>query len=144
MPTRRVSGIVIDTSDGPRPRTRVHLRAIGLNSIDAQYDANVDSNGRFEVADVVPGEYMTSVFQPGSMTARWMSTTQVVAVDDDVVDLELRAQLGAHVDGRMMRDPFATRSLDPAGVTVIFEHRLSAGGPGPGWTGVHARGANGA
>ncbi len=144
MPTRRVSGVVIDTSDGPRPRTRVHLRAIGLNSIDEQYDANVDSNGRFEVADVVPGEYMTSVFQPGSMTARWMSTTQVIAVDDDVVDLELRAQLGAHVDGRIIRDPFATRSLDPAGVTVIFEHRLSAVGPGPGWTGVHARGANGA
>ena len=143
-PTRRVGGIVVDPGDGPRPRTRVHLRAIGLNSIDAQYDANVESNGHFEVTDVVPGDYMLSVFQPGSMTARWISTTRLVAVDDDVVDLELRAQPGAHVDGRVVRDQFATRSLDPAGVNVVFEHRMSAGGPGLAWTGIIARGANGA
>jgi beta-lactamase regulating signal transducer with metallopeptidase domain len=143
-PTRRVAGIVVDPSEGPRPRTRVHLRAIGLNSVEAQYDATVESTGQFEVKDVVPGDYMLSVFQPGSMTGRWISTTQVVAVDDDVVDLELRPQVGAHIDGRVVRDQFATRSLDPAGVNVVFEYRMSAGGPGSGWTGIIARGANGA
>jgi hypothetical protein len=112
--------------------------------VDAQYDANVESAGHFEVTDVVPGDYMLSVFQPGSMTARWISATQVVAVDDDVVDLELRAQHGAHVDGRVVRDQFATRSLDPAGLNVVLEYRMSAGGPGPAWTGIIARGANGA
>jgi len=141
-PRRRVSGIVVDSSEGPRPRTRVHMRAMGVNSIDAQYDANVDGAGRFEVADVVPGDYIVSVFQPGSMTSRWISAERFVAVDEDIVDLELRAQRGASVTGRIVRDAAATRALDPAGVTVAFEHRQRDGRAG--WTGIIARGANGA
>jgi beta-lactamase regulating signal transducer with metallopeptidase domain len=141
-PRRRVSGIVVESSEDPRPRMRVHMRAIGLNSIEAQYDANVDGAGRFEVTDVVPGDYIVSVFQPGSMTSRWVSAERFVAVDEDVVDLELRPQRGASVTGRIVRDAAATRALDPTGVTIVFEHRQRDGRAG--WTGISARGANGA
>ena len=143
--TRRVSGAVVDPAGALRPRTRVHLRAMGQNSIDAQYDTNVDGNGRFEIAGVVPGDYLISVIEPGSMTSRWMLTTRSLPVDDDVVDLELRARLGARLNGRVVRDAFATRSLDPTGMNVVFEYRISGdGGTGLGWGGVWARGANGA
>jgi hypothetical protein len=143
--TRRVSGIVIDPGEAPRPRKRIHMRALGLNSIDTQYDANVDGSGRFEVSDVVPGDYMLSVFEPGSVTSRWMTTTEVVAVEDDVVDLVLRPRRGASIAGRIVRDPFATRSLDPSGVMVTFRYRVGGDGrTGLGWGGVIARAANGA
>ena len=144
-PTRRVSGVVVDPVGALRPRTRVHLRTMGKNSVDVQYDTNVDSDGRFEVADVVPGDYLISVMEPGSITSRWMHTTRSLPVDDDVVDLELRAQLGARVNGRVVREAFATRSLDPTGVSVVFEHRIAGdGGTGLGWAGIIARGADGA
>jgi Carboxypeptidase regulatory-like domain/Polysaccharide lyase family 4, domain II len=123
----------------------VHLRAMGQNSIDAQYDTNVDSNGRFEIAGVVPGDYLISVIEPGSMTARWMPTTRSLTVDDNVLDLELRARLGARINGHVVRDAFATRSLDATGVSVTFEYRISGdGAAGIGWGGIIARGANGA
>jgi hypothetical protein len=144
-PTRRVSGVVVDPAGALRPRMRVHLRSIGVNSIDAEYDANVDSHsGRFEVSDVVPGDYLVYIFEPASRTSRWVSTTRLVTVEEDVVDLELRARLGASVNGRIVRDPIATRSLDPAGVTVVFEHRMSERGNGMQFSGIHARGTNGA
>jgi hypothetical protein len=77
------------------------------------------------------------------MTARWMRTTRSLSVDDDVVDLELRARLGARVKGRVVRDTFATRTLDPTGVSVVFEYRLSGdGSTGIGWGGIIARSAN--
>jgi beta-lactamase regulating signal transducer with metallopeptidase domain len=145
MPTRRVSGVVVDPAGALRPRTRVHLRAVSHNSTDVQYDGNVESNGRFEVANVVPGNYLISVIEPGSMTARWMRTTRSLSVDDDVVDLELRARLGARVEGRVVRDAFVTRSLDPTGVSVTFAYRLSGdGSSGFGWGGIIARGRDGA
>ena len=56
-------------------------------------------------------------------------------------------QPSAHrpLNGRVVRDAFATRSLDPTGMNVVFEYRISGdGGTGLGWGGVWARGANGA
>ena len=145
MPTRRVSGVVVDPAGPLRPRTRVHLRAIGQNSTDVQYDTDVESNGRFEVANVVPGDYLINVFEPGSITSRWTRASRSLSVDDDVVDLELRARLGARIEGRVIRDPLATRSLDPAGVSVTFEYRLSGDrSSGFGWGGIIARGLGGA
>ena len=82
--------------------------------------------------------------QPGSITSRWLSATQIVAVDDDVRDLTLQGRIGASVNGRIVRDVFATRSLDPAGVMISFEHRLAYGRIGLSWGGVTARGAYGA
>jgi beta-lactamase regulating signal transducer with metallopeptidase domain len=145
VPTRRVSGVVVDPAGALRPRIRVHLRAIGQNSTDVQYDTDVESNGRFEVANVVPGDYLINVFEPGSMTSRWTRASRSLSVDDDVVDLELRARLGARIEGRVIRDALATRSLDPAGVSVTFEYRLSGDRTsGFGWGGIIARGLGGA
>jgi len=93
----------------------------------------------------VPGDYLISVIEPGSMTSRWMRTTRSLSVDDDVIDLELRARLGARVNGRVVRDAYATRSLDPTGVSVVFEYRVSGGrNAGFGWGGIIARGVSGA
>jgi len=140
--TRRVSGIVVDPSGDPILGTRVHLNAIGLNGTRAVYDVGVDRNGRFEIRDVIPGDYQVDVFQPASRTSRWVAAARLVTVDDDVVDLELRAGLGARLNGTVVRDTSATRRLDPSGVMVVFEQRIS--GSGQGSVGVIARGANGA
>ena len=141
-PTHRVSGIVVDPTGDPVIGTRVHLNAVGLNSTTAVHDATVDLNGRFEILDVVAGDYHIDVHRPDSPTTRWVSATRLVTVDDDVVDLELRAGLGASLIGAVVRDPLTTRGLDPSGVIVVVEHRIS--GSGQGWVGVNARGANGA
>jgi len=91
---------------------------------------------------VIPGDYQVDVFQPASRTSRWVAAARLVTVDDDVVDLELRAGLGARLNGTVVRDTSATRRLDPSGVMVVFEQRIS--GSGQGSVGVIARGANGA
>ena len=141
-PTRRVSGIVVDPSGDLVVGTRVYLNAIGLNSTSAVHDVSVDRDGRFEIPDVVPGDYHIEVHDPGTRTSRWVSTTRLVTVDDDVVNLELRAGIGARLNGTVVRDTSATRRLDPSGVMVVFEQRIS--GSGQGSVGVIARGANGA
>jgi hypothetical protein len=144
-PTRRVAGVVVDPmQEALSPRIRVQMKGAGRDSINTEYTASIDAEGRFEVSEVVPGEYLVSVIDPTSMTSRWISATKAVAVEDDIVDLTLRAQLGAHITGRVVRDDTASRTLDPAGVNVVLEHRMSAGVPGIGWIGVLARGANNA
>jgi len=128
--TRRVEGTVSDSTGLAVGQTRVRVVGIGLNSTRAEYLVGVDARGRFEIRDVTPGPYMLNVTDPtpGRSSARWLSASREITVEDDVVDLELRASLGVRVEGRIVRDPDATQPLDPAAVRVEFERRIGATG----------------
>jgi hypothetical protein len=128
--TRRITGTVSDSTGLPVGQTRVRAMGIGLNSTRSEHLVNVEADGRFEIRDVTPGPYMLNVIDPtpGRSTARWLSATREITVEDDVVDLELRANLGVRVEGRIVRDPDATRPLDPAAVRVEFERPMGTGG----------------
>ena len=130
--TRRVEGTVSDSTGLAVAQTRVRVMGIGLNSTRAEYLAQVDDRGRFEIRNVTPGPYLLNVIDPtpGRNGARWLSASREITVEDDVVDLELRASLGVRVEGQIVRDPdaSATRSLNAAAVRVAFERRIGAAG----------------
>ena len=94
-----------------------------------EYKVSVDQKGAFRIPGVVPGRYMLNVMDP-RRTMRWVSTMKMLTVDGDVKDLELRAELGATVEGRVVRDAGATKTLDQRGCPrgLHETHRGSAGG----------------
>jgi protocatechuate 3,4-dioxygenase beta subunit len=134
--TRRLAGTVSDSTGLAVEQTRVRVMGIGLNSTRREHLVDVGPGGRFEIRDVTPGPYLLNVIDPtpGRSSARWLSATREIAVEDDVVDLELRAGLGVRVEGRIVCDPDATQPLDPLAVSVEFERRIGA----MGFTGVPA------
>ena len=89
----------------------------------AGHRASVDAQGAFEIRGVAPGRYMLDVNDP-RRTMRWVSSMKTLIVDGDMRDLELRSELGATVEGRVVRDVGATRPLDPASVHVGFTKQL--------------------
>jgi protocatechuate 3,4-dioxygenase beta subunit len=92
----------------------------------------VDATGAYEIRGVAPGRYMLNVMDP-RRTMRWMSAMKMLTVDGDVLDLELRAQLGATIEGRVIRDAGITQTLDVSGVHVGFTRLID--GPTGGFTG---------
>ena len=128
--THRITGAVSDSTGLPVGHTRVRAMGSGLSSTRSEHLVAVEADGRFEIRDVTPGPYLLSVIDPtpGRSTARWLSATREIAVDDDVVDLELRANVGVRVEGRIVRDADASQPLDPAAVRVDFERSIGAGG----------------
>ena len=70
-------------------------------------------------------------------TMRWVSSMKMLTVDGDVRDLELRAELGATIEGHLVRDVGATRTLDMASVYVGFTTQVD--GQVGGFTGSDSR-----
>ena len=130
MPTRHVTGRVLDEDGRPPSQAQIRMHSMGgLNSSPAEYTGTVDRNGRFDIAGVAAGDYMLMVTAPQEVW-RWTAAVRRITVDDeDVVDLELRAGGMAEVQGRIVREAGITRTLDPTGVRVIFQRQLS-GNPG--------------
>jgi beta-lactamase regulating signal transducer with metallopeptidase domain len=123
----RVSGRLIDPSGELLGDTWVMLHRMGASGgPGSEQKSGVDKEGRFEIRDVVPDTYMVNVFDRRT-TSRWVAATLHLTVDADVTDLELRASLGAQVEGRVVKDASATRTLDTAQVRVGFEKSI----PGP-------------
>jgi hypothetical protein len=61
-------------------------------------------------------------------TSRWVGSMHHLRLDADVDDLEMRAATGAHITGRIVRDPTSAGPLDMGEVRVQFEKRLAANG----------------
>jgi beta-lactamase regulating signal transducer with metallopeptidase domain len=124
----RVGGRIVDPSGDSVSGLRVHFmnHAAGPPTVQANF-ASVDAEGRFEMRNLVPGPYMIAVQDP-RRTSRWVGAMKSLTIDTDIDDLELRAATGAHVSGRIVRDPASTRDLDFAEVRVGFEKRLTDSG----------------
>lgn len=128
---RTIAGRLLDASGNPQGAGRVHLMGQGIQGTGGGIAASVDASGRFEFRDVVPGEYMVMAETANpyrEFSGRWMSTTRTVTVTDaDVRDLDLMERAGAQIDGQVVRDATAERTLDPRGVRVAFEQRNENG-----------------
>jgi hypothetical protein len=124
----RIRGQVIDPSGDSIAGLRV--AAMGMNIAirgGRENSVAVDAEGRFELRDLVPGQYMIDVWDQ-RRTSRWVGATTVRTFDADVDDLELRAATGARVVGRIVRDPSSTREIDLTEVRIGFEKQMTDGG----------------
>ncbi len=123
----RVAGIVVDPSGDSLDTVRVAVRSMGMSSTNRESSVSLDAKGRFEVPDVVPGDYMVLVWD-SRRTSRWAGTMRHMTITEDVDDLELRASTGASVAGRVVRDPLSTRRIDLSDVHVAVERQMEGGG----------------
>jgi beta-lactamase regulating signal transducer with metallopeptidase domain len=120
----RVAGRLVDPSGELVSGIGVMLHPMAPSGLPGgETRVSVDANGGFEITDVVPGNYMLNVLDP-RRTMRWVAGQRFLTVSDDVLDLELRATLGATLEGRVVRDPTAARPLDLKAVQVGFETRV--------------------
>jgi beta-lactamase regulating signal transducer with metallopeptidase domain len=120
----RVSGRLMDPNGGLVSGLSVMLHPMAPSGLPGgELRVPVDAEGAFEIADVVPGDYMLNVLDP-RRTMRWVSAGKFLSVSEDVLDLDLRAMLGATVEGRVVRDVAATGTLDLKAVHVGFDARI--------------------
>jgi hypothetical protein len=87
----------------------------------------LDANGRFELRDLVPGEYMINVWDEQRPSNRWVGAMKHLTLNADLDDLEMRATAGARVTGRIVKDQESTADVDPTEVRIMFERRLGDG-----------------
>jgi beta-lactamase regulating signal transducer with metallopeptidase domain len=124
----RVRGRIVDPSGDTLAGLRVVAhRMNGGPKGDRPVSAAVDAEGRFDLRDVLPGEYMLNVLDP-RQTSRWVGATKHLTVDADLDDLEMRAETGARIVGRIVRDAAANHDLDFTEVRVGFEKRMTDSG----------------
>jgi hypothetical protein len=124
----RIRGRVVDPSGDSLTGLRVSAMNFSNNGARGSRPDSVavDAEGRFEMRDVVPGQYMLNVIDP-RRTSRWVGAMKELSLDGDVDDLEMRASTGARVVGRIVRDPSSTRDPDLTQVHLSFERRLPEG-----------------
>jgi beta-lactamase regulating signal transducer with metallopeptidase domain len=124
----RVSGRVVDPSGDSIAGLRVAVMGMSSGARGGRDNSvAVDAEGRFEIHDLVPGHYMVNVWDQ-RRTSRWVGAMKDLTLDADVDDLEMRASIGAHVSGRVVRDASSTREIDFTEVHVGFEKQMGDGG----------------
>jgi beta-lactamase regulating signal transducer with metallopeptidase domain len=116
-------GRVVDPSGDSLDGVRVAVMNMGATARSRESSVAIDAEGRFEIRDVVPGEYMLNVWDKRK-TSRWVGAMKHLSLTEDMDDLEMRAATGARVIGRIVRDPLTTRRFDPTEVMVRFEKRV--------------------
>jgi len=123
-----VSGRLVDPSGESIAGLRVAVMNMSGGGVRLRENsAAADAEGRFDIRDLVPGQYMLNVWDP-RRTSRWVAAMKTLTLDADVENLELRASTGAHVSGRVVRDASSTRDIDFTDVHVGFEKRLTENG----------------
>jgi beta-lactamase regulating signal transducer with metallopeptidase domain len=123
-----VAGTLSDPS-GPRlDQARVMIMRGGGSS--PMQTASVSSSGRFEIHDVLPGDYMLTV-EDRADPNRWTAAFSHINIDADVSDLRIAARRGARLEGRIVRDGDDPLPFDPRTIEIVFEQR-TPGFPGAG------------
>ena len=124
--THRISGTVMDPSGESIAGLEVVMHPMSASGGPGeQVRTGIDAEGRFEIRDVRPGQYMLNVLDR-RLTSRWVGAMGIFTVDGDLTGLELRASLGARVEGRVVRDVAATATLDLSSMRVQLEKRIDS------------------
>jgi hypothetical protein len=134
--TYTLSGRLVDSDGPPLDTASVVLSSPTQRADGSRLQANVASDGRFELRDLAPGEYWLMVTDPGRYQ-RWLGATRVVSLDDDVSDLEIVAERGASFEGRFVSAGGGPLPFDPTGIRVMIERPM----PGQAtlmWSGIGA------
>jgi hypothetical protein len=144
---RVVTGTLIDPTEPRFDHAQVIMSPLGGSTFGEQ-TVPVASDGRFQVRNVLPGDYMLHAQDPGfwqdsAKFARWFAAAQLITVVDDLADVKLVARRGAHVEGRLVRDGGETLPFDPGTIRVgiaqwlesrpgitDFQRQIGAGPPG--------------
>jgi beta-lactamase regulating signal transducer with metallopeptidase domain len=144
---RVVTGTLIDPTEPRFDHAQVIVSPLGGSTFNEQ-TAPVSSDGHFQIRNVLPGDYMLHVQDPGfwqdsAKFARWFAATRVITVVDDLSGVELVARRGAHVDGRIVRNGGEAFPFDPHTIRVgvaqwmesrpgmaDFQHQIGAVFPG--------------
>jgi hypothetical protein len=145
--TRVVTGTLIDPTEPRFDHAQVILSPLGGSTFGEQ-SVPVSSDGSFQIRNVLPGDYLLHVQDPGfwqdsAKFARWFAATQLITVVDDLAGVELVARRGARVEGRLVRDGGETLPFDPHTIQVgiaqwlesppgmtNFQHGIGAVPPG--------------
>jgi hypothetical protein len=106
--TARVTGMVVNAKGDPvRARVTMIPPARSGRSLGAEWISRVsDSDGRFEIAGVVPGEWVLQAVIIQAPAARPTEedefSSQVLSVTGDVGDIRVQLSAGSHVAGRVV------------------------------------------
>jgi hypothetical protein len=127
--TRTVSGQLIDAVDESFEHAEVTLSMQGVSSPFSQ-TAAVAPDGRFQLRNVVPGDYMLMV-KDRVRWNRWLGgAIRHLTVDHDVSGVQFVARRGTRLDGRVVDEAGILPPFDPRvirlGITTRDER---AGGP---------------
>jgi beta-lactamase regulating signal transducer with metallopeptidase domain len=124
----RVQGRVVDPSGDSLAGIRISYHSVNSTARGGRMESvAVDAEGRFEIRDLVPSQYMFNVIDQ-RRTSRWVGAMHYIPVDADIDDLEMRASTGARVVGRIVRDAASTADLDMTEIHVAFEKRTGTNG----------------
>jgi len=124
----RIRGRVVDPSGDSLAGIRVAAMLMSAGPRGGRENSvALDAEGRFEIKDLAPGEYMVNVWDQ-RRTSRWVGAMKHLTLDADVDDLDVQATTGARVVGRLVRDPSSTREIDFTEVRFGFEKRLTENG----------------
>ncbi len=117
----RISGTVVDSLGKPLRARILMSRSQRSGAVSVEPSSTTSSDdGRFEIRDVVPGEWVLQAStgaadvnegQEGEFVSRFVTVT-----GSDVTDVRLQTSIGSRVEGRIVFE--GTGTADPTGVTV--------------------------
>ena len=124
----RVRGQVVDPTGDSLAGVRISAMQMSSTARGGRAPSVApDANGRFELRDLVPGEYMINAWDEKRPSNRWVGAMKHLTLSADLDDLEMRAAAGARVTGRIVKDPASTADVDLTEVRVMFERRMGEG-----------------
>ena len=120
--THTVSGQLIDADGQPFDHAEVTLSMHGASSPFSQ-TAPVSRDGRFQIRNVVPGDYMLMV-KDRLRRNRWIGgPVRHLSVEQDLSGVELVARRGTRVEGRFVGDGGGLLPFDPRVIRLAIDPR---------------------
>jgi protocatechuate 3,4-dioxygenase beta subunit len=119
--TTTVSGRLVDAGGPPLSQAVVELTRVGIGLEGERPSAAVRSDGRFEIRGVVRDDYVLTVVDPADVR-RWIGVRRPITVAGAVSGLEIAADRGVRVSGRLVTDDGTPPPFAAMGVQLLFEY----------------------
>ena len=125
--TFSIAGFVVDATGQPVSAALVRAQLDGTQVTSGPAPpVPAAEDGRFQISDLVPGDYLLQALDPERRRGNATPETRV-RVDEDVSDLVLVIPRGARVDGRVMGDRSKPLEFDPGTLRLAIELRPGDG-----------------
>jgi hypothetical protein len=113
----RVSGTVVDPQG--RSQAPMMVMLMSTTSIGNMMNGTVKPDGSFTIPNVAPGEYALGATMTDPATSQMQSTTLMLTVTGDDVNVTIPMSSGARVAGRVVTEDGSVPSFPPKGVLVM-------------------------